>query len=323
MQPQTSSPIQPSAAVIALLQTLYARHYRFMTVTPATHQRVNQRPENAWANSLQDIFGWNRPFVTGTLEAAWLAQLQRHGLVVPAHDGWRSTIRVSSLPVGAHPEILLAHSAYPTNDTEAVFFGPDTYRFIHAMRQALPRLARPPVRCVDIGTGTGAAALALARCLPEAEIWGVDLNQKALEIAAANAHALALPQVHFAHSNLLQALHGTFDLIVANPPYLVDPLQRTYRHGSGPLGAQLSLEIVEAACQRLAPGGTLMLYTGVAIVDGHDAFIAAVQPRLQARQMHYEYDEIDPDIFADELMHPPYDQADRIAAVWLQVQNIA
>ncbi|HEY0907399.1 MAG TPA: methyltransferase [Methylophilus sp.] len=320
---QSPTTIHPPAGLIPLLQTLYARHYQFMAVSPATHQLVNQRPENRWANSLQDIFGWNRPFIAGTLEANWLAQLQAHGLVSPENQGWRSNIRVSSLPVAHQPALLLAHSAYPTNDTEAVFFGPDTYRFVRAMTQALPQLPQPPLRCVDIGTGTGAAALALAHCLPEAEIWAVDLNQNALEIAAANAHALALPQVHFAHSNLLQALPGTFDLIVANPPYLVDALQRTYRHGSGPLGAQLSLEIVDTACQRLAPGGTLMLYTGVAIVDGHDAFITAVQQRLQARQMRYTYDEIDPDIFADELMHPPYDQADRIAAVWLQVQNIA
>lgn len=304
--------------LVRLLEALYARDYRFVTVTPVTHHRVNQRPQNAWANTLQDIFGWNRPFAADILDAELLELMQAAAVIRPLAQGWHSLIRVSSLN-----NTLFAHSAFPTNASDAVFFGPDTYRFVRAMDHALPGLTTPVRRAVDIGTGAGAGAILLAKALPEAEVWGVDINQQALMLAEANAQASHTTNVHFKYSNLLNDMDGTFDLIIANPPYLVDPDERAYRHGHGPLGAQLSLDIVETACQRLAPGGTLMLYTGVAIVDGHDAFITAVQQQLQGRQMRYEYDEIDPDIFADELTHPPYDQADRIAAVWLQVHNIA
>lgn len=303
--------------LVRLLHALYKRNYRFVTVTPVTHQLVNRRPQNAWAKNLQDMFGWNRPFAAATLEAEIFELMQAADIARPLPEGWQSLLRVSSLQ-----DTLFAHSAFPTDASDAVFFGPDTYRFARAIQQALPHLDSPVRRAVDIGTGAGAGAILLAQALPEAEVWGIDINEKALCLAATNAQAKGIDNVHFTYSNLLNDMQGKFDLIIANPPYLIDTDERAYRHGSGPLGAQLSLDIVETACQRLAPGGTLMLYTGVAIVDGHDAFITAVQQQLQGRQMRYDYCEIDPDIFADELTHPPYDQTDRIAAVWLQVQNI-
>lgn len=305
--------IQPELA--RLLQALYARHYQFVTVTPETHRRVNRRPQNAWSQSLEDIFGWNRPFTQESVDADMFELMQAAGLLHTAGNGWQSLLRVSSVA-----DTLFAHSGFPTEAQDAVFFGPDTYRFVRAMQQALPELQRPVQRAVDIGTGAGVGAILLAQTWPEAEVWGVDINEKALSLSATNAQAKGMENVHFKYSNLLNDIDGHFDLIIANPPYLVDPHARAYRHGSGPLGAQLSLDIVDTALTRLAPGGTLMLYTGVAIVNGRDPFVDAVSHKLQQASATYHYSEIDPDIFSEELMNEAYGEADRIAAVWLQVQ---
>ena len=74
---------------------------------------------------------------------------------------------------------------------------------------------------------------------------------------------------------------------------------------------------MDAALDRLAPGGTLLLYTGAAIVDGHDAFRAAAVTRCQAASCAWQYREVDPDVFGEELEHGPYVGTDRIAAVVL------
>ena len=52
-------------ALAALGRSLQATGYRFVTVTPATHRRVNNRPENAWARDLRGVFGWSRPYRAG------------------------------------------------------------------------------------------------------------------------------------------------------------------------------------------------------------------------------------------------------------------
>lgn len=301
--------------LVRLLQALYKRNYRFVTVTPVTHQLVNRRPQNAWAKNLQDMFGWNRPFAATTPEVEVFELMQEAGIARPLPDGWQSLLRVSSLQ-----DTLFAHSAYPTDASDAVFFGPDTYRFVQRIEQALPGLTTPVKRAVDIGTGAGAGAILLAQALPDAEVWGIDINEKALSLAATNAQAKGIGNVHFTYSNLLNDIKGVFDLIIANPPYLVDANERAYRHGSGPLGAQLSLDIVATALTRLTPGGILMLYTGVAMLNGQDPFIEAVRPIAAQAGAHVSYSEIDPDIFSEELTNSVYSEADRIAAVWLQVR---
>ena len=127
--------------------------------------------------------------------------------------------------------------------------------------------------------------------------------------------------VEAVHSDLLTAVPGTFDLIVANPPYLVDPAARAYRHGGGDLGAGLSLAILDAGVERLAPGGTLLLYTGAAIVNGQDPLRKAAAARLAGTGLRWSYREIDPDVFGEELDSGAYAEADRIAAVVLTVRK--
>ncbi|MNH35448.1 hypothetical protein D3C79_961310 [compost metagenome] len=100
---------------------------------------------------------------------------------------------------------------------------------------------------------------------------------------------------------------------------MLDAGQRAYRHGGGALGAELSLRIVEQACERLSAGGTLLLYTGVAIVKGRDALLDTVRPSLAGPAFSWSYRELDPDVFGEQLLEPGYEQVERIAAVALTV----
>jgi methylase of polypeptide subunit release factors len=110
-------------------------------------------------------------------------------------------------------------------------------------------------------------------------------------------------------------------MIVANPPYLNDPLQRAYRHGGGELGSGLSLRIARAARERLSPRGTLLLYTGSPIVGGVDRLLQAVARDFEGCDLSWSYEEIDPDVFGEELETSAYSTVDRIAAVVLTARK--
>jgi SAM-dependent methyltransferase len=297
---------QLETALLRLARAVQATGYAFVTPTPATHARMNARPGAEWARDLRDVFGWSRPFRPDVIPAPVLDAMHAADALAPAPGGYRSRVRFSTLD-----GLLFAHSAYPTVEADAVFFGPDTYRFARAIRAHRQERVR---RAVDIGCGAGPGAILLARAYPEADVIGVDINDAALRMTRANA-ALAGVPVQAVHSDLLGAVDGLFDLIVANPPYLIDPAARSYRHGGGELGAGLSHAIIEAALERLAPGGSLLLYTGSAIVGGEDVFRARSQALLSRPGWVVTYDEIDPDVFGEELEHGAYAVADRIAAV--------
>ncbi len=297
------------AALLKLGRELREFGYSFVTPTPATHARVNARSANAWSRDLRDVFGWSRPFQSGVVPGGMLDAIRQADIVEAFEDGWRSTLRLSSL--GGD---LFWHSAFPTSAADAVFFGPDTYRFVQAVAAEIG----PVRRAVDVCSGAGPGAVALARQRPAAEVVMADINDNALRLGRVNARLAGVADRVTAHrSDLLAGVAGAFDLVIANPPYLLDPGERTYRHGGGPLGAGLSLGIVDAALDRLTPGGTLVLYTGVAIVDGHDAFQTDAGARLDACGARWAYREIDPDVFGEELTDGAYATADRIAAVLL------
>jgi methylase of polypeptide subunit release factors len=311
---QEMEEIERDEALLRLAQALREEGYQFTTVSPATHALVNSRPGNALATDLRGIFGWSRPFNTNTLPPSLFALMRAAGVAVQHGGRWHSLVRLSTL----HGRLFI-HSAYPTVDADAVFFGPDTYRFAAAVASHLETRASPVRRAVDIGCGAGPGAIVLALERPGAEVLAVDINDAALRLTAINAALAGTPNVVPHRSNLLSAVDGQFDLIIANPPYLLDCTQRTYRHGGGGLGEGLSLAITRVAMDRLAPGGTLLLYTGTAIVDGVDHIRAAITARLRDADVEWEYREIDPDIFGDSLLEPAYAGTDRIAAVLVTV----
>ena len=305
-------PSRADDALISLVRAVQGTGYTFVTPTPATIARVNARRGSEWASDLRGVLGWSRPFRDDlTLPPGIMAAMRAAAVMAPVPGGLRSLVRLSTLD-GA----LFVHSAYPTSAADAVFFGPDTYRFAAAIRAHRP--ASPVRRAVDIGCGAGPGAVLVARAHAGAEVLAVDINDAALRLTRVNA-AVAGVRVSAVNSNLLLGVDGAFDLVVANPPYLVDPDERAYRHGGGPLGAGLSLAILDAALDRLARGGTLLLYTGAAIVNGADPFHDAAATRLAQADTVWTYRELDPDVFGEELEGGAYTAADRIAAVLLTV----
>ena len=140
-----------------------------------------------------------------------------------------------------------------------------------AKPKLVERRASPPVRLVDIGTGSGAIALALAKELPSAEIHAADISAEALEVARANAarHELA-SRITFHRGDLLNGLpHGEFDFVVSNPPYVgeseEDSVQLEVRKFeprnavfAGPTGLEVIERLIPQAQTVLSPDGWLV-----------------------------------------------------------------
>ena len=143
-----------------------------------------------------------------------------------------------------------------------------------------PHQPRAP-RIVDVGTGSGAIALALAKELPGAEIHATDISGEALEVARANAarHELT-SRIAFHRADLLSGLPITeFDIIVSNPPYVgeseEDQVQLEVRKFepsnavfAGPTGLEIIERLIPQAHEALRPGGTLIFEISGTIVDG-------------------------------------------------------
>jgi SAM-dependent methyltransferase len=308
----------PDPALLRLLRTLEALDYWFVAVTPETHRRVLARPSDPERSDLRDVFGWNLPFLRQSLPAQVLACLDETGGAEEAADGLvRSRYRVASL--GAR---LFLHSSYPTDAEDAVFFGPDTYRFARFIEAELA--GRPVPRSIlDIGSGTGAGGLVAAALAPGAAVALSDVNPAALRLAAVNA-AAACVAVDLIEGSGIPAAAGFPELIVANPPYIADGAAgRSYRDGGGAIGSGLSLEWAFEGARRLAPGGRMLLYTGVAIVDGEDRVRAELEAGLPALGCSLRYAEIDPDIFGEELDKAPYAEVERIAAIGAVIDKLS
>jgi release factor glutamine methyltransferase len=210
--PQSAFP-EDEAAVLALARAVRDTGYSFTTVTPASHAHVNARPRNAEAKNLRDVFGWSRPFRAGLLPEPLLRLMREAGAVVEDGPLLRPTIRFSSLDGD-----LFAHSAYPPSAADAVFFGPDTMRFAHAVIAHLEGRTTPVRRAVDLGCGSGAAGICVAKRAPGAEIVLVDINPAAMRAARINARLAGTEGVAVRRSDMLRDVEGRFDLIVSNPP---------------------------------------------------------------------------------------------------------
>ena len=160
-------------------------------------------------------------------------------------------------------------------DRRALIPRPETERLVELVTQLWPV---PPATVLDLGTGTGAIALALARHWPAARVTAVDRSADALALAGENAVALGLSdRVGWLESDWFAALpaDARFDLIVANPPYLsaaelaaAEPEVREFVPRDALTAAEDGLadlrHILAGAPARLNDGGLLALETGIA-----------------------------------------------------------
>jgi len=299
----------------ALLHALKERNYSFVTPTPLTHARVIARKNKA--SGLRDVLGWSLPFERGAIDAEIVELMEAADALENAGGLLKSNVRVSSLEGD-----LFLHSAFPTMQSDAVFFGPDSYRFAAFIRAEIEHLGKRE-RVADIGTGTGVGGIIAAKALRRHFRWGEtapqvmfnDINPKAMEFTMANVMGVGgIGAALFATGDSLPD-NFTYDLIVANPPYIVDDAHRAYRDGGGDLGSAVSFAWAAGALDKLEQNGVLLLYTGSAIVDGVDRFKIELEKLLRSRLTDVEYRELDPDVFGEELEREEYAGVERIAVV--------
>lgn len=147
---------------------------------------------------------------------------------------------------------------------------PDTETLVAWALAVLPEAPTPnALRLLDLGTGSGAVALAMQYARPDTQVWAVDASEEALDVARANAEQLDLP-VHFIASDWFAQIDVNFDLIVANPPYIAqaDPHLHALRHEpiqaltSGCDGLNAIRHIIQNAPDYLAHSAWLLLEHG-------------------------------------------------------------
>jgi len=146
---------------------------------------------------------------------------------------------------------------------------PETELLVELVLERLPQRGR----VVDLGTGSGAIALAIAKERPDASVSAVDASSAALTVARRNAERLGLQRVHFAESDWFAALdEGRFDIVVSNPPYIEEGdahlaqgdlrFEPVTALASGKDGLEDIRHIAQAAPRYLRPGGWLLLEHG-------------------------------------------------------------
>jgi release factor glutamine methyltransferase len=171
---------------------------------------------------------------------------------------------------------------------------PETEHLIETVLPLARSITRPKI--ADVGTGSGAIALALAKELPQAEIHATDNSPAALEIAEANAARLQLEfrtwpmkeperRLFFHDTDLLTGLEGfAFDVVVSNPPYVGESEEETVQLEvrkfeprnavfAGPTGLEVIANLIPAARAALKPGGSLIMEISGTIAHGVRALL--------------------------------------------------
>lgn len=160
-------------------------------------------------------------------------------------------------------------------DKRALVPRPETEELVELLKS---RISDPASHILDVGTGSGVIVLSLAAKFPEAKITGTDTSEDALALGRENAARLGLEEkVVFLKSDLLEAIDSTFDLIVANLPYIAaadrSTLSREVLHDpevalfAGERGTEMICKLIDAARAHLRAGGVLALELGLGQAD--------------------------------------------------------
>ena len=234
-----------------------------------------------WATRLFTAQGFTSPRLDAEVLLRHVLDLTRTALYVHLHEP------LDAQSASRYKEMVrcrLAHEpvAYLTGkrafydvdlyvDQNVLIPRPESEHLIDAARAWTQAQDRSSLRVVDVGTGSGALAIVLARHLPDAQIWAVDISFEALRVAARNVRRYDLQnRVALICSDLLQALRGPFDLIVANLPYIpreemgslptnVAAYEPHLALDGGKEGVDVVRRLLQQAAQKLAYPGLLLL----------------------------------------------------------------
>jgi release factor glutamine methyltransferase len=217
--------------------------------------------------SEEDFFAAPQALLSAKTEAFFLRLVTRRKEGVPL-SYLTGTKEFWSIPLRVSPSVLI-----PRPETEIL------------VEKVLELSSRERENILDLGTGSGNIAIALAKELPRARIFAADISARALNIARRNAALQKIRHVDFVRSNLFSAFRRTgarFDFIVSNPPYVSrrdwDGLPAEIRDFeprlallAGESGLEFVRRLVRRAGSFLKPGGYLVFEIG----DGQrDAVIA-------------------------------------------------
>jgi release factor glutamine methyltransferase len=213
----------------------------------------------------RQVLGWDRArFLTDRNEKATSVFLLQYEPLVARRERREpvsyilGTREFWGLPFEVGPDVLIPR--------------PETEFIVEEALALVGRDARPII--VDVGTGSGCIAIALAREVPGARVIATDVSKHALEVARRNAtrHGVA-DRITFVETSFLDGIEKTIDVIVSNPPYVpalsqpaLTPEVRDYEPAVAVFGGEDGLEglrsVLEGAASHLAPGGWLVMEFG-------------------------------------------------------------
>ena len=158
---------------------------------------------------------------------------------------------------------------------------PETEHLIETVLELSKTYSAPSqLKMIDVGTGSGAIALALAKEFPSAEVHACDISADALEVARANAARLGFDRVQFHQSDVLADISrdGSFDFVVSNPPYVAlseeDKVQDVVKKFeprvavfAGTHGLDIIRRLIPQSHEALRPGGWLLMEVGYSMSE--------------------------------------------------------
>jgi len=157
---------------------------------------------------------------------------------------------------------------------------PETEHLIETVLELSKSYRSETLKIIDVGTGSGAIALALAKEFPEADVHAADISAEALEVARANAARLGFDRVRFHQSDVLADVmrDASFDFVVSNPPYVAlteeDKVQDVVKKFeprvavfAGTHGLDVIRRLIPQSREALRPGGWLLMEVGYSMSE--------------------------------------------------------